>query len=125
MEAFADYARLCYRELGAHVKLWITLNEPNDEQGSHADGFEEGHQLLRAHALAWRAYDQEFRQTQGGQVGGSSGSGGVLVLSSVVLNPGPQGTPVLHVFDVSCIFSIERWGCVSGDRKSTRLNSSH
>ncbi|XP_067084703.1 klotho [Osmerus mordax] len=68
VEAFADYARLCYRELGAHVKLWITLNEPNDEQGSHADGFEEGHQLLRAHALAWRAYDQEFRQAQGGQV---------------------------------------------------------
>ncbi|XP_071362440.1 klotho [Trachinotus anak] len=63
-EAFADYARLCYRELGAHVKMWITLNEPNDEMVS----YQEGHQMLRAHALAWHAYDREFRHTQGGQV---------------------------------------------------------
>uniref|UniRef100_A0A3B4BLN3 Uncharacterized protein n=1 Tax=Periophthalmus magnuspinnatus TaxID=409849 RepID=A0A3B4BLN3_9GOBI len=63
-EAFADYARLCYRELGAHVKMWITLNEPNDEMVS----YQEGHQMLRAHALAWRAYDREFRQLQKGQV---------------------------------------------------------
>uniref|UniRef100_A0A672ZMH3 Klotho n=1 Tax=Sphaeramia orbicularis TaxID=375764 RepID=A0A672ZMH3_9TELE len=63
-EAFADYARLCYRELGAHVKLWITLNEPNDEMVS----YQEGHQMLRAHALAWHAYDREFRHIQGGQV---------------------------------------------------------
>ncbi|XP_062262369.1 klotho [Platichthys flesus] len=63
-EAFAEYARLCYRELGAHVKMWITLNEPNDEMVS----YQEGHQMLRAHALAWRAYDGEFRPTQGGQV---------------------------------------------------------
>lgn len=63
-EAFADYARLCYRELGAHVKMWITLNEPNDEMVS----YQEGHQMLRAHALAWHAYDREFRHAQGGQV---------------------------------------------------------
>ncbi|KAM9499613.1 klotho isoform 1-T1 [Salvelinus alpinus] len=63
--AFADYARLCYRELGPHVKMWITLNEPNDEDDVSPM---EGHQLLRAHALAWRAYDQEYRHTQGGQV---------------------------------------------------------
>lgn len=63
-EAFAEYARLCYRELGAHVKMWITLNEPNDEMVS----YQEGHQMLRAHALAWRAYDREFRHAQGGQV---------------------------------------------------------
>ncbi|CAK6969067.1 klotho [Scomber scombrus] len=63
-EAFADYARLCYRELGAHVKMWITLNEPNDDMVSYQDG----HQMLRAHALAWHAYDREFRHAQGGQV---------------------------------------------------------
>ncbi|XP_045573391.1 klotho [Salmo salar] len=63
--AFADYARLCYRELGPHVKMWITLNEPNDEEDVSPM---EGHQLLRAHALAWHAYDQEYRHTQGGQV---------------------------------------------------------
>ncbi|CAG5873044.1 unnamed protein product [Menidia menidia] len=63
-EAFADYARLCYRELGAHVKMWITLNEPNDEMVN----YQEGHEMLRAHALAWHAYDREFRHLQGGQV---------------------------------------------------------
>lgn len=67
-EAFADYARLCYRELGAYVKMWITLNEPNDEMVS----YQEGHQMLRAHALAWHAYDREFRPLQGGQVGGAA-----------------------------------------------------
>ncbi|KAK5609633.1 hypothetical protein CRENBAI_002155 [Crenichthys baileyi] len=63
-EAFADYARLCYRELGAHVKMWITLNEPNDEMVS----YQEGHQMLRAHALAWHIYDRKFRHIQRGQV---------------------------------------------------------
>ncbi|XP_074528988.1 klotho [Halichoeres trimaculatus] len=63
-EAFAEYARLCYRELGAHVKMWITLNEPNDDKVT----YQEGHQMLRAHALAWHVYDREFRHAQGGQV---------------------------------------------------------
>nr|XP_015817085.2 klotho [Nothobranchius furzeri] len=63
-EAFANYARLCYRELGENVKVWITLNEPNDEMVS----YQEGHQMLRAHALAWHVYDREFRRTQGGKV---------------------------------------------------------
>ncbi|XP_015235554.1 PREDICTED: klotho [Cyprinodon variegatus] len=63
-EAFADYARLCYRELGTHVKMWITLNEPNDKMVN----YQEGHQMLRAHALAWHVYDREFRRTQGGKV---------------------------------------------------------
>ncbi|CAL8401241.1 unnamed protein product [Boreogadus saida] len=63
-DLFEAYARLCYRELGEHVKLWITLNEPNDE----TVGYQEGHQMLRAHALAWHAYHRHFRPTQGGQV---------------------------------------------------------
>lgn len=63
-ELFAAYARLCYRELGAYVKMWITLNEPNDEVVT----YQEGHQMLRAHALAWHVYDREFRHAQGGQV---------------------------------------------------------
>lgn len=44
--------------------MWITLNEPNDEIVS----YQEGHEMLRAHALAWHAYDKEFRASQGGQV---------------------------------------------------------
>ncbi|XP_062870862.1 klotho [Trichomycterus rosablanca] len=63
VRAFVDYARLCFRKLGAHVKLWITLNEPNEEDL----GYAVGHQLLRAHSLAWRAYDAEFRRSQDGK----------------------------------------------------------
>lgn len=63
-EAFANYARLCYRELGDYVKMWITLNEPNDKEVS----YQEGHQMLLAHARAWHVYDLEFRHSQGGQV---------------------------------------------------------
>ncbi|KAJ8275557.1 hypothetical protein COCON_G00073090 [Conger conger] len=62
--AFAEYARLCFRQLGAYVKFWITLNEPNAKKLS----YEVGHNLLRAHALAWRAYDREFRRSQGGKI---------------------------------------------------------
>lgn len=64
VRAFADYARLCYRWLGSHVKMWITLAEPNEE----TLGYEAGHHLLLAHALAWRAYDTEFRAAHGGSV---------------------------------------------------------
>ncbi|MBN3296210.1 KLOT protein, partial [Amia calva] len=64
VNAFADYARMCFRELGDHVKLWITLNEPN--MGDV--GYMVGHHLLKAHALAWRVYDREFRETQKGKV---------------------------------------------------------
>ncbi|XP_072768694.1 klotho [Nerophis lumbriciformis] len=63
-DLFCAYARLCFRELGEQVKMWITLNEPNDEMVS----YQEAHQMLRAHALAWRAYDRDFRPAQGGQV---------------------------------------------------------
>nr|XP_023683485.1 klotho [Paramormyrops kingsleyae] len=64
VQAFANYARLCYRHLGAHVKLWITLNEPNGKELS----YEVGHNLLRAHGLAWNVYNREFRKAQGGKV---------------------------------------------------------
>ncbi|XP_028839736.1 klotho [Denticeps clupeoides] len=64
VQAFASYARLCYQWLGHHVKLWVTLNEPNDEKL----GYVVGHHLLLAHALAWHVYNREFRPLQGGKV---------------------------------------------------------
>lgn len=62
--AFAEYARLCFAELGPHVKFWITMNEPSTRNMTYTAG----HNLLKAHALAWRAYDQTFRRAQNGQV---------------------------------------------------------
>ncbi|XP_037656108.1 klotho [Choloepus didactylus] len=62
--AFAEYARLCFQELGHLVKLWITLSPP----ATRSLTLGAGHNLLRAHARAWRLYDREFRRAQGGQV---------------------------------------------------------
>lgn len=64
VDAFVDYVRLCYQWLGAYVKVWFTLADPNEK----SLGYEEGHNLLLAHAKAWRVYDQEFRARYGGQV---------------------------------------------------------
>lgn len=71
-EAFAEYARVVYRRLGAKVDTWTTLNEPwcssllSYACGEHAPGHtspEEGvaavHHLLLAHGLAVRAIREE------------------------------------------------------------------
>ncbi|XP_006879700.1 PREDICTED: klotho [Elephantulus edwardii] len=62
--AFADFARLCFAELGQLVRLWITLNQPSTRNTSYGAA----HNLLRAHGLAWRAYDEGFRASQNGRV---------------------------------------------------------
>jgi beta-glucosidase len=66
---FADYAEIVYRELGARVGHWFTLNEPwcsaflGYELGIHApgrrdraDAYRTVHHLLLAHGLAVKAY---------------------------------------------------------------------
>lgn len=62
--AFADYANLCFKELGHWVKFWITINEPNTRNMT----YRAGHHLLKAHALAWRLYDEKFRAAQKGKI---------------------------------------------------------
>jgi len=80
---FEEYARACFQELGDEVKLWITINEPTVVSingygnGVHAPGevgmgdkvYIVGHNLIRAHAKAYRVYHNEFAATQGGQIG--------------------------------------------------------
>lgn len=66
---FAEYADLMYRRLDGRVKLWATLNEPwvvmdggylhGTLAPGHRNRFEAPiatHQLMRAHAMAVRAY---------------------------------------------------------------------
>ncbi|XP_023080454.2 beta-klotho isoform X1 [Piliocolobus tephrosceles] len=71
-EAFQAYAGLCFQELGDLVKLWITINEPNRLSDiynrSGNDTYGAAHNLLVAHALAWRLYDRQFRPSQRGAV---------------------------------------------------------
>ncbi|XP_017269822.1 cytosolic beta-glucosidase [Kryptolebias marmoratus] len=79
---FDSYAKFCFQTFGDRVKLWITINEPlvcatlGYEDGIHAPGLEErgiaaylvGHNMLRAHAMAWHSYDSDYRATQKGAV---------------------------------------------------------
>ncbi|XP_078513290.1 klotho [Lissotriton helveticus] len=64
VKAFVDYARLCFQHLGSHVGIWITLNEPYMRNITYTSG----HNLLKAHALAWHLYDKEFRKAQRGKI---------------------------------------------------------
>ncbi|XP_055981573.1 beta-klotho [Sorex fumeus] len=71
VQAFQDYAGLCFQELGDLVRLWITINEPNrlsDAYGGRAGNatYLAAHHLLLAHARAWRLYDAHFRGAQRG-----------------------------------------------------------
>ncbi|XP_063990557.1 myrosinase 1-like [Diachasmimorpha longicaudata] len=83
VEYYAEYARIVFRELGSRVKVWATLNEPEQNcrlgfaKDVHAPGinlpyFGEYlclHNYLKAHARAYQIYNEEFRAEQGGQVG--------------------------------------------------------
>lgn len=79
---FDSYARFCFQTFGDRVKLWITINEPQvcaklgHEDGIHAPGLKEkgtaaylaGHNMLRAHAMAWHSYSSLYRPEQKGAV---------------------------------------------------------
>lgn len=71
-QAFQGYADLCFRELGDLVKLWVTINEPNRLSGAYNrssnDTYRAAHNLLLAHAMAWRTYDEHYRSFQHGKV---------------------------------------------------------
>ncbi|XP_051505984.1 beta-klotho [Myxocyprinus asiaticus] len=72
VEAFVKYATFCYREFGALVPVWITINEPNRLTEAYSGTAEDrrtvARHLLTAHAKAWRVYDKQFRQQQGATV---------------------------------------------------------
>ncbi|XP_071110740.1 lactase/phlorizin hydrolase-like [Haliotis cracherodii] len=80
VEAFGNYSRICFKEFGGKVKMWIPLNDPNKmallgyEQGDHApgirgEGYTAAHNMLKAHASVYRIYQREFHHSQGGKVG--------------------------------------------------------
>ncbi|XP_018573477.2 lactase-phlorizin hydrolase [Anoplophora glabripennis] len=82
VEAFAEYARLCFELFGDDVKYWLTFNEPKQIcQGGYGMGYDApgikmpgladylcAHHVIQAHSRAWHIYDQEFRSTQQGQI---------------------------------------------------------
>ncbi len=82
VDHFADYARVTYENFGDRVKWWLSFNEPhvfclNDWNYGQKQPFEEppkkpyicAHNVVKAHAKAWRIYDDEYRSTQQGKMG--------------------------------------------------------
>ncbi|XP_076643687.1 myrosinase 1-like [Halictus rubicundus] len=80
---FSDYVRVVYREFGPKVKRFVPINEPSGmcnasyAFGKHAPGKKlHGygeylcvHNMLKAHARAYRIYQEEFKPAQNGEVG--------------------------------------------------------
>nr|WPM03621.1 glycoside hydrolase family 1 [Phyllotreta armoraciae] len=95
---FEDYARVLYTLYGDDVKYWFTFNEPktycNGGYGAAynppkipSEGLLEyvcSHNLLRAHAKAYRLYEKEFRSRQKGKVS--------IVLDSMWFGPAANTT---------------------------------
>lgn len=83
IQAFTEYATLCFERFGPRVKTWITMNEPwcsavlGYGSGEHAPGrccrpetevYRAGHTLLLAHAHAVACYRATFAATQKGVI---------------------------------------------------------
>uniref|UniRef100_A0A0E0Q1R8 Beta-glucosidase n=2 Tax=Oryza rufipogon TaxID=4529 RepID=A0A0E0Q1R8_ORYRU len=94
IEDFVQYAFTCFKEFGDRVKHWITFNEPYNfaidgydlgiqapgrcsilshvfcrEGKSSTEPYIVAHNILLAHAGAFRAYEQHFKHEQGGLIG--------------------------------------------------------
>ncbi|OBZ77528.1 Beta-glucosidase 1A [Grifola frondosa] len=79
---YVNYAKVCFTAFGDLVKNWITHNEPwcvsvlGYQTGIFAPGHKNNtepwivsHNLIIAHAYAVKLYRDEFKATQGGQIG--------------------------------------------------------
>jgi beta-glucosidase len=89
---FENYARVCFKAFGDRVKMWITFNEPfcsailgyavgqfapgrcsdrskSAEGDSSTEPWIAGHNMLIAHGAAVKAYRNEFKEKDGGQIG--------------------------------------------------------
>uniref|UniRef100_A0A0E0LET6 4-hydroxy-7-methoxy-3-oxo-3,4-dihydro-2H-1,4-benzoxazin-2-yl glucosidebeta-D-glucosidase n=1 Tax=Oryza punctata TaxID=4537 RepID=A0A0E0LET6_ORYPU len=94
IEDFVQYAFTCFKEFGDRVKHWITFNEPYNfaidgydlgiqapgrcsilshvfcrEGKSSTEPYIVAHNILLAHAGAFHAYEQNFKNEQGGLIG--------------------------------------------------------
>lgn len=79
IDYFVEYARICFREFGNSVKIWITIDSPNHiAQFGYGDcrhapfmdsdgigSYMAAHNMLIAHAKVYRMYYDEFSMQQG------------------------------------------------------------
>lgn len=89
---YVNYARLLFRTFGSKVKHWVTFNEPwcssilgygiglfapgrtsdrakSKEGDSSREPWIVGHSILVAHGAAVKVYREEFKQSDGGEIG--------------------------------------------------------
>uniref|UniRef100_UPI0037E7575E lactase/phlorizin hydrolase-like n=1 Tax=Semicossyphus pulcher TaxID=241346 RepID=UPI0037E7575E len=83
VEAFKDYADICFSRFGDRVKTWNTFSSPwvvshaGYGTGEHPPGvkdyvvasYQVTHNMLKSHAEAWHVYNDKYRKTQRGKVG--------------------------------------------------------
>lgn len=87
INAFTEYAKVCFEAYGDRVKHWITINEPwtmsviGYTNGLHAPGYygsggaesrdtyKVAHNLLLAHGRVAKLYKNEFAESQKGMIG--------------------------------------------------------
>ncbi|GFS09508.1 lactase-like protein [Elysia marginata] len=94
---FRNYADFCFGRFGNKVKMWTTIEDPFSvaykgyESGEHAPGlrtpgevYNVGHNLLLAHAEAYRVYRDTYKTAQKGQVGISLSSDWFVAKSGTV-----------------------------------------
>ncbi|XP_018570324.1 myrosinase 1-like [Anoplophora glabripennis] len=82
VDAFVNFARICFESFGKYVRYWITVNEPFQvchpgygdgslAPGLYSPGIGEylcAHNLIKGHARVWRVYDDQFRDAQKGVI---------------------------------------------------------
>ncbi|CAG9813356.1 unnamed protein product [Phaedon cochleariae] len=104
---YSDYAAVCFDLFGDDVKIWTTFNEPRGAcihvnlSGSETGGlleYECAHNVLRAHAKAYRLYEERFKATQGGKVG--------IVLDSASFMPGSDSAENITATRTSYQFEL-------------------
>lgn len=112
IQYFVDYAGFCFEKFGDRVKRFLTINEPwihtivGYDLGLHPPGLNEPesvylviHNMLKAHALAYRLYENKFKQSQNGKIGISLDSWG-LVPSDPNSEKDKQAVKVAYEFKV-------------------------
>ncbi|XP_077436051.1 lactase/phlorizin hydrolase-like isoform X1 [Vanacampus margaritifer] len=88
IEFFANFSLFCFSTFGDRVKFWMTFNQPHTIAWSGyglgqippnvrkpgSAPYRVAHNLIKAHAKAYRIYDEKYRKSQGGLVSLDLGS---------------------------------------------------
>jgi len=127
---FENYARVCFKAFGSTVKLWITFNEPwcssilgygtglfapgrtsdrskSKEGDSSREPWIVGHNLLLAHGAAVKAYRNDFKKQDGGQIG--------ITLNGKRLHVGSISPCHMAYSPCHMVFPIRHGLCVTRD----------